>query len=264
MTKKIITLLLIIIGFSISYGQDDDHPQNTGDNFSLEGALSLFKKANSLQEFEKMLNKENNDVNNLDLNDDGAIDYIIVDDIQEGENHVIVLSTYINDNEKQDIATIGIEKNGVESATLQIEGDQELYAQNTFVEPFDSKDSYIGGKGGPNVPEINTIQLVVNVWFWPSVRFLYAPTYIAWHSPWHWGLYPRWWRPWRPYRYSVFYGRCAPFRAYYGIAPMRRVIVAHNMYTPRRHYSTFVVHNRNGGGMIYRGGQRRGHNRNRR
>ena len=110
MTKKIIAFLLIVIGFSVSYAQDDDRPQNTGDNFSLEGALSLFKKANSLQEFEKMLNKENNNVNNLDLNNDGDIDYILVDDIQEGNNHVIVLSTYLNGNEKQDIATIGIEK----------------------------------------------------------------------------------------------------------------------------------------------------------
>ncbi len=179
MTKKIVALLLIVIGYSISYAQDDDRPQNTGDNFSLEGALSLFKKANSLQEFEKMLNKENNNVNNLDLNNDGDNDYILVDDILEGNNQVIVLSTYLNGNEKQDIATIGIEKNGDESATLQIEGDQDLYAQNTFVEPSDSIDTYSGGKGGPNVPEINISQLVVNVWLWPSVRFLYAPNYIV-------------------------------------------------------------------------------------
>ena len=264
MTKKIIALLLIVIGFSISYAQDDDRPQNTGDNFSLEGALSLFKKANSLHKFEKMLNKENNNVNNLDLNNDGDIDYIMVDDIQEGNNHVIVLSTYINGNEKQDIATIGIEKNGNESATLQIEGDQDLYAQNTFVEPSDNKDSYSGGKGGPNVPEIITTQLVVNVWFWPSVRFLYAPTYIAWHSPWRWGFYPRWWRPWRPYQFSVFYGNCAPFRAYYRRVPMRRVMVAHNMYAPRRHFSTFVVHNRRSGPMIRQRGRVRRHGRNRR
>ena len=85
MTKKIVALLLIVIGYSISYAQDDDRPQNTGDNFSLEGALSLFKKANSLQEFEKMLNKENNNVNNLDLNNDGDIDYILVDELTKAD-----------------------------------------------------------------------------------------------------------------------------------------------------------------------------------
>ena len=47
-----------------------------GDHFSLEGALELFKKSDSPEDFEKMLNKETNFVNNLDLNEDEEIDYI--------------------------------------------------------------------------------------------------------------------------------------------------------------------------------------------
>jgi len=46
-----------------------------GDNFSLAGALELFKNATSLESFEKMINEESNKVNNLDLNGDGEIDY---------------------------------------------------------------------------------------------------------------------------------------------------------------------------------------------
>lgn len=57
-----------------------------------------------------MLNEENNSVNNLDLNNDDDIDYIVVEDIKEGDSHIVVLSTYLNEKEKQDIATIGIEK----------------------------------------------------------------------------------------------------------------------------------------------------------
>ena len=34
----------------------------------------MFKQAKSLEEFEKLLNQENNRVNNLDLNEDGKID----------------------------------------------------------------------------------------------------------------------------------------------------------------------------------------------
>ena len=88
--KKITTLLLILLATSVGFSQEDERPDNTGDNFSLEGALALFKKSNSLEEFEKLLNEENNNVNNLDLNDDNDIDYIMVDDIREGDTHAIV------------------------------------------------------------------------------------------------------------------------------------------------------------------------------
>lgn len=241
--KKITTLLLVIFGLSFGYSQEDELPENTGDNFSLEGALALFKKSNSLEEFEKLLNEENNNVNNLDLNDDGTTDYILVDDIKDGDTHAIVLSTYINEKEKQDVAIIGIEKTGNENATLQIEGNSDLYAENTFAEPSDVVETSTGGKGGPSVSDIITKQVIVNVWFWPSVRFLYAPSYVVWHSPWRWGFYPKWWRPWRPYKYHVFYKRCAPHRVFYHRVPARRVVVAHKIYTPRRNHSTMVVHN---------------------
>jgi hypothetical protein len=38
-----------------------------GDNFSLQGALQLFQQSGSPEEFEKLLNTESNNVNNLDL-----------------------------------------------------------------------------------------------------------------------------------------------------------------------------------------------------
>ena len=244
--KKSFALLFVVLGMATGFSQEDDRPENTGDNFSLEGALALFKKSNSLEEFEKLLNEKSNNVNNLDLNNDGEIDYITIDDIQEGDAHAIVLSTYVDEKEKQDIATIGIEKTGAEKAILQIEGDTDLYAADTFIEPNDAVDTATGGKGGPSIPEVTTKQVIVNVWFWPSVRFLYAPTYVVWHSPWRWNYYPRYWKPWRPYRYSVFYGYCAPHRVYYHRVPARRVVVAHNVYAPRRNHSTLVVHNRRG------------------
>ena len=65
-----------------------------------------------------------------------------------------------SDKEKQDIAIIGIEKTGNESATLQIEGDADLYAENTFVEPNEVVESSTGGKGGPSVSELYTKQAV--------------------------------------------------------------------------------------------------------
>ena len=253
--KKIIFYLLLLSSITTSFSQEvepTDLPEFTGDNFSLEGALALFKQASSLEEFEKLINEEQNNVNNLDLNNDGEIDYIVVQDIQENDTHVIVLSTYLSEKEKQDIATIGIEKTGNETAILQIEGDTELFAENTIIEPFDVDEKIEKSKGGAAIVQMQPLRVVVNVWFWPSVRFLYAPGYRVWVSPHRWRLYPTWWKPWKPYRHSVFYGRCANHRVFYHRAPVRRVVVARKVYTPKRSRSTIVVHNKRGTTVIHK------------
>jgi hypothetical protein len=240
--KHKLSLLFVILGITFGFAQDDDRPEYTGENFSLEGALAMFKNAASLEDFEKLINDQNNNVNNLDLNNDGDIDYINVSDIQEKDAHVIVLSTYLSETEKQDIATIGIEKTGNEEATLQIEGDEELYAENTLVEPFDVTENAEIKRGSNNF-EVTTTALIVNVWLWPCVRFIYAPSYVAWVSPHRWGHYPHWWKPWRPFGHTVFITRCAPHRVYFHKTNVRRVTVTRRVYSPRRKTSTLVVHN---------------------
>ena len=179
------------------------------------------------------------------MNNDGNIDYINVDDIKENDTHVIVLSTFLSKTEKQDVATIGIEKTGNEEATLQIEGDQDLYAENTIAEPFDLSEKINSGKGGPSFPEIANTRIIVNVWLWPSVRYIYAPRYIAWKSPHRFGFYPRWWKPWKPFRYGVFYTRAAPHRVYYHKTPTRLLVVVRKIYAPRRNHSTIIIHKNN-------------------
>jgi hypothetical protein len=255
--KKSIILLFVVLGITFSFAQENDIPEFTGDNFSLEGALALFKKSTSLEDFEKMLNQEDNNVNNLDLNNDGNIDYINVDDIKENDTHVIVLSTFLNETEKQDIATIGIEKTAKEEATLQIEGDEELYAENTIVEPFDTKDTPEKSKSGPNIAKISTQRIFVNVWFWPSVRFLYAPSYVVWVSPNRWKFYPSWWKPWRPFRHSFFYGRCSPHRVFFHRTPNRRLVFVKAMYAPRRNYSKVIIHRNKRTEVIFKNNNRR-------
>jgi hypothetical protein len=240
---KKLTLLLLVVVSTFGYSQDKETPEFTGDNFSLEGALVMFKKSNSLEEFEKYLNQEENNVNNLDLNNDGNIDYINVDDLAENNTHVIVLSTYLSENEKQDIATINIEKTGNETASLQIEGDQELYAENTIVEPFDiDEKAEKSSGGGPSVPEIITTNIVVNVWGWSCVRYIYAPTYVVFVSPHRWGFYPKWYRPWRPFHHSFFISRCAPHKIYFRHSNFRRAVIARKIYGSRRRSSNFIIH----------------------
>jgi hypothetical protein len=213
-----------------------------GDHFSLEAAIELFKQSESPEDFEKRLNSEEGNVNNLDLNQDGKIDYIRVVDNSEGDVHALVLQAVMGENELQDVAVIEIEKQGAEEAILQIVGDENLYGEQALVEPFEEEGVKNGKDKGPSA-RMAQVRIVVNVWFWRPVRFIYAPGYRAWVSPWRWGLYPNWWRPWRPHPWRVYHVRVRPWRAHYHVAGVHRVHRAHAVYAPHRRHST-VVHTR--------------------
>lgn len=226
--------------------QDMEQADSTGlpgDNFSLEGAIELFKKANSLEEFEKMLNTEDNYVNNLDLNEDGEIDYIRVIDNMDGDAHAIVLQAPVSESESQDIAVIEIEKQGDESAILQIVGNEDIFGEQVIAEPAEDEMAPEPKRGhGPSV-DFKPARIVVNVWLWPSVRFVYRPGYAVWVSPWRWHYYPNYWRPWRPHPWAWYHVRVAPYRRHVHVVTTHRVVRAHTVYTPRR-TSSKVVHTR--------------------
>ena len=212
-----------------------------GDHFSLEGALELFKKAQSPEDFEKLLNQEDSEVNNLDLNEDGQTDYIRVIDTKENDVHALILQVPVNEQESQDIAVIEIEKQGAEEAILQIIGDENVYGEQVIAEPFEVKAEQ-GGDGGPNA-EIALYRVVVNVWLWPSVRYIYRPGYRVWVSPWRWGHYPRWYKPWKPRSFRWYSGRRVVWRGHAHVVHTHRVVRAHRVYTPRR-TSSRIVHTR--------------------
>jgi hypothetical protein len=209
-----------------------------GDNFSLQGALQLFQNAASPEDFEKQLNTESNHVNNLDLNGDGDIDYIRVVDKSEKDMHVFILQVPVSEKESQDIAVIELEKTGDTTAVLQIIGDEDIYGEQVIVEPGEGdedNETDNNNGSGPNANyEYKYPRIVVNVWFWPSVRYVYTPLYRPWVSPWRWHSYPVWWKPWRPFAWHVW----RPFhvRHHHSFAVVRthRVVHAHRIYTPVR------------------------------
>lgn len=213
-----------------------------GDHFSLEGAIELFKKAESPEDFEKLLNSEDSKINNLDLNEDGETDYIRVVDHMDGDAHALVLQVAVSEKEMQDIAVIEIEKQGEENAILQIIGDEDIYGEQTIAEPFEEEKVKSDRNKGPH-PGMAPARIVVNVWLWPSVRFMYRPGYAVWVSPWRWRYYPAWWRPWRPHPWHRYHMYVAPYRLHYHVVTTHRVVRAHGVYAPRRSSST-VVHKR--------------------
>lgn len=227
--KKGLSILIVILGISLNYGQE-----NSGDNFSLEGALEMFKKANSLEEFEKFINTEENNINNLDLNDDGEIDYITVESLKEENTHVIILSTYLDEETIQDIATIGIELTDKEFAVLQIEGNEDLYSLNTIIEPFDIEEESDTSKRGPNSYEVLPVKVIVNVWFWPCVKFIYHPKYVVWKSPYRWKKHPNYWKPWKPYKHINFKSKCVRHNTHYHKTKTHRIVAAKKVYKSRK------------------------------
>lgn len=218
-----------------------------GDDFSLQGALQLFKDAASIEDFEKSLNQEGNHVNNLDLNGDGEIDYITVVSQTEKDVHAFILRALVSSSESQDIAVIELEKTGAENAMVQIVGDEDIYGEQVIVEPAEEKGTgaidFINNSNlsGPNVSlEADYPGIIVNVWYWPSVRFVYGPVYRPWISPFRWAYYPPWWKPWKPLRWAVWHPYRVHYHTRFSIVGTHRVIHAHRVYTPFRTTSVTV------------------------
>ena len=227
---KMLSLFFLMGGGIAVFGQQD-RQEVPGDYFSLEGALELFKKSASPEEFERLLNSANSKVNNLDLNGDGEIDYIRVIDRNEGNVHAFILQAIVSNTESQDVAVIELEKLANGKAVLQITGDEDVYGIETIIEPTQEVRVNAG---------TSTERTVVNVWAWPFVQYVYSPYYSVWSSPWHWHIRPIWWHSWRPVTYYEYYSYWQPYRPYYSRCHSHRVVYAQQIYRPYRTTSVVV------------------------
>jgi hypothetical protein len=230
---RMLALFLLMVGAMAVRGQGSD-AEVPGDNFSLEGALELFKKSKSPDEFEKMLNSQDSKVNNLDLNGDGYIDYVRVIDRNDGNVHTFTMQAVISDTEVQDVAVIALEKLANGKAVLQIIGDEDVYGMETIIEP--TKEVRVNAG-------TTTTTAVVNVWEWPSVQYVYSPSYVVWVSPWSWTVRPVWWYHWHPVVYYRYDSWWSPYRPYYTRCYSPRIVYASHIYRPHR-VTSVIVHRR--------------------
>ncbi|MGE6354426.1 hypothetical protein ACQKCJ_11210 [Flavobacterium sp. NPDC079362] len=267
MKKKALFLAIVLTGlFSLPvFSQTDNEPVALGlpgDNLNLYAVLDLFQKSKTLEDFEKALNDPDNKVNNLDLNNDGEIDYIEIESHKEGNTHVIVLQVAVNNSETQDVAVIEVDKDKKNNIHVQAIGDEDLYGKNYIVEPANNvsgtpNPGYTGGStvivNNNTTNNYNTTTspsyVSASVSAWPVILFLFSPVYVAYRSPWHWGYYPPYWRPWRPVYYHDYWG----YHGHYYRSPYyRRTAVIrnpryYNNYASRRNTSVIVRNNRTNG-----------------
>lgn len=220
----------------------DTRPDSTGlpgDYFSLERALDLFQRNFEMERFEQELNTDSTGANNLDLDGNGETDYVRVETRRDGDAVYVVMKVATSVTESQDVAVIGIEKTGEESATLQIIGDEDLYGPNAIVEPYEEKEEAAPSKG-PISPELHGVRVAVNVWFWRPVPWCFSPRYYPYASPWYWGYYPPWWRPWHPHPWHAWWGWRHHHHGWYRPWNSCRVGRAQAFYMPRRARSSAV------------------------
>jgi hypothetical protein len=155
-------------------------------------------------------------------------------DRYEGNVHAFILQAVISERESQDIAVIELEKLAHGKAVLQIVGDEDIYGVTTIIEPTREVRTYAGRRSSATV---------VNVWAWPSVQYIYGPSYSVWVSPWGGHRRPIWYYTWRPVTYVHYYSYWRPYRPYYATCHTRRIVYAHEIYRPHRRTSV-VVHKR--------------------
>jgi hypothetical protein len=175
---------------------------DAADGLDLQAVAELFKDAKDLEEFEKSLNDPEIGVNNLDLDDNGEVDFIRVLEEASEDARVIVLQVALGENEFQDVATIEVEKKGEEEYDVQVRGNEVIYGPDYYITPVE-----------------------VHVHPWPIFGWLYRPVYHPYRSAFYFGFYPRWWHPWRVVHVNVYRTRTVHFttRATFHVTHTTRV-----------------------------------------
>ena len=227
---KLIKTAIFVLGtlfwFNTSLSQDNDSLGVIGDNLDLYAVLDAFKDAESMEAFEETINNPEKKINNLDLDENGEVDYIQVHDEGEGDVHALILRIAMSEYETQDVAVIELEKSGTNEATIQIVGDEEIYGENYIVEPKNPEDI--------TKRMMRPSLIIVNVWGWRGVKFIYAPAYVRWRSPWHWQHHPKWWRPRAPYSWRIYNGFHRHHRKHFHVVRVHRCNKAHIVYKNKR------------------------------
>ena len=178
--------LMIVSIASAQKGNVVAKSRDISDNLDLQAVASVFGDSKDLEDFEKRLNDPSLQISNLDLNQDGYVDYLRVLEVAEGDTRVVVIQAVLGQDQFQDVATIELQRqkatasNSSSNVTIQIVGNPYIYGPNYIYEPY---------------------------YYRPPVffDFFWMATYRPYYSPWYWGYYPTYYSYWAPvpyYRYN--------------------------------------------------------------
>ena len=218
----IIVALFFLIGNKLLWAQEDvtvTADSDVASGLDLQAVGDVFKDSKNLDDFEKNLNDPDNGINNLDLDNDGNVDYIRAMEKTQDNTHLVVLQAQLGKDDYQDVATIEVQKDK-DDYNVQIQGNEDVYGKDVYVVPA-----------------------VVHVSAWPIIGLMYGPAYHPYRSAFYFGFYPHWWHPFHPLARHIYYTRVLPHRRAFVVTRTTHVrTVARLHYRP--HSSTLVVRKR--------------------
>lgn len=166
--KKLLSLPMLALLTTLFFpALADNEPKEylglPGDNLNLFAVMDVFQNSETLEGFERSLNDPETIVNNLDLNGDNQVDYIMVEDYPEDNIHNIVMRVALSKTETQDVAVFVVEKIKDGSVQIQLIGDEALYGKDYIIEPnYDETPNpgYIGNVNQTNqvVEEVTVVR----------------------------------------------------------------------------------------------------------
>ncbi len=160
----------------IPSGQEVTTVAGPSEGLDLQAIGGLVRQARDAASLEMLINDPASGINNLDLDQDGQIDYISVHEYitpTEGKGFSLIANLSSN-GQQQHVADITVERDPTtDQITLQTQGDAQIYGPDYY---YTSRMGYSDA--------------VFYVWLFGS-HPLYA-------SPWYYRHYPRWYRAHRP------------------------------------------------------------------
>lgn len=150
-----------------------------GDNFDLQAFTTLLTSTTDAESLEKQINDPTVGINNLDLNEDGSVDYVQVTTYGEGDKKGISLTISINESEIQEIAQVEITKTG----EVNVHGNKNIYGTN-----------------GHYTSHMSVGEAMFLAW-------MFSPRYNVYNSPYYYGNYPSHYNSYKPVTHTVYVTR---------------------------------------------------------
>jgi hypothetical protein len=103
-----------------------------GQGLDLQALIGLTKQAKDAESLERLLNQPGS-INNLDLDEDGQVDYIRVQEYGGGNTKNFSFVALLKGGQEQEVANLVIEQTpGQPEATVQVQGHPAVYGPNVY------------------------------------------------------------------------------------------------------------------------------------
>ena len=204
----VLLLCTLVVRSQEATAVDDE----AAEGLDLKAVGEVFREAKNLEDFEKALNDPDEGINNLDLDRNGEVDFIRIVEQNADDTRLVIMQAVLGDNEFQDVATIEVDKNGSDDYNMQIRGNEVVYGPNFYIVP------------------------TVRIHAFPVITWMYGPLYRPYVSGYRIGVYPRWWRPFRPVTVHVYRTRTVRYTraTTFSVSHTSRVTTVHKVqYKPR-------------------------------